>query len=72
MSDERSTSISHIRQACKAIAVEMMKIHPALPGLGDEAAKSEIVKALFEATKNVEVIKKKLARLESSDDSKLL
>jgi hypothetical protein len=49
-----------------------MKIHPALPGLDDDATKAEIVKALFEITKNVEVVKKQVMRLEKRDESTLL
>lgn len=72
MPEDRIAAIARIRDACKTIAVEMMKIHPALPGLQDAEAQSDILKTLFEATKNVESIKKRLARLESTDSSKLL
>ena len=50
----------------------VMKIHPLLNALGDDATKGEIVKALFEITKNVEVVKKQVMRLEKRDDSTLL
>lgn len=68
---ERIEAIESIREACKKIAVEMMRIHPALPGLKDQEAQGEIIKALFETTRQVEAIKKRLARLESKDDSSL-
>lgn len=69
---DRPTSIQQIRDACNLIGTTVMKIHPALPGLDDEPTKGEIVKALFEITKNVEVVKKQVMRLEKRDDSALL
>ena len=48
-----------------------MKLHPLLNALGDEPAKAEIVKALYEVTKNIEVVKKQVMRLEKRDDSSL-
>jgi hypothetical protein len=69
---DRATSSQQIRDACNLIGTTVMKIHPALPGLADEPTKAEIVKALFEITKNVEVVKKQVMRLEKRDDSALL
>ena len=69
---DRPTAISEIRAACNVIAAGVTSLHPLLPALGDEATKSEIVKALFELTKNVEVVKKQVMRLEKRDDSALL
>lgn len=69
---DRPTTISEIREACNAIATSVTRIHPLLPALADEPTKSEIVKALFELTKNVEVVKKQVMRLEKRDDSALL
>ncbi|MBM3822338.1 MAG: hypothetical protein FJ404_05480 [Verrucomicrobia bacterium] len=72
MTEDRQAGIARIRDACKSIALEMMKIHPTLPSLQDTEAQGEILKALFEATKQVEIIKKRLAKLEAKDDSALL
>ncbi len=69
---DRSAAISQIRTACQHIASGVTSIHPLLPPLADEPTKAEIVKALFELTKNVEVIKKQVMRLEKRDDSALL
>ena len=44
-------------------------MHPALPKLDDAATQGEVLKALFELTKQVEVVKKQLMRLERRDDS---
>jgi hypothetical protein len=68
---ERSEAISQIRAACLQISSGVTSIHPLLPALNDEPTKAEIVKALFELTKNVEVVKKQVMRLEKRDDSSL-
>ena len=49
-----------------------MKMHPLLNALGDDATTGEIVKALYEVTKNIEVVKKQLMRLEKRDDNALV
>ena len=69
---DRPTAITQIRAACQQIATSVTGIHPLLPALADEPVKAEIVKALFELTKNVEIIKKQVMRLEKRDDSTLL
>ena len=61
-----------IREHCNTTGVAIMKIHPLLKELGDDATKGEIVKALYEITKNVEVVKKQLMRLEKRDDNALV
>ena len=69
---DRPTAIAQIRTACQQIASGVTNIHPLLPALGDEPTKAEIIKALFELTKSVEVVKKQVMRLEKRDDSALL
>ena len=69
---DRPTAISEIRTACNTLATAVTSIHPLLPALADEPTKAEIVKALFELTKNVEVVKKQIMRLEKRDDTALL
>ena len=49
-----------------------MKMHPLLNALEDDATKGEIVKALYEVTKHIEVVKKQLMRLEKRDDNALV
>ncbi len=68
----RPTAIAAIRTACNTLSAGVTSIHPLLPDLTDEPTKAEIVKALFELTKNVEVVKKQIMRLEKRDDSALL
>jgi len=69
---DRPTAITEIRTTCNTLAAGVTSIHPLLPALADEATKAEIVKALFELTKNVEVVKKQIMRLEKRDDTALL
>ena len=67
---DRDTAVAQIRKACNGISVELMKINPAVSALGDKEAQDEIYRTVFELTKEVETIKKRLAKLERSDDSR--
>jgi len=69
---ERAEATQQIREHCNNASAAVTKIHPLLNALGDDATKGEIVKALFEITKNVEVVKKQIMRLEKRDDNALL
>jgi len=69
---ERSAAIQQIREACKTIALQFMKIHPALPHLGHEETFKDSLKAMHEMTVQLETIKKKIGKLEREDDSSLL
>ena len=68
----RPAAIQQIRDTCNNLSRELMRIHPAIPALADKEAQDEIYKTIFELTKQVEIIKKRLARLESRDDSALV
>ena len=69
---DKPTAIKQIRDVCNIVSRELMRVHPAVPPLADKETQDEIYKTLFELTKNVEIIKKRLAKLESKDDSALL
>jgi thymidylate synthase ThyX len=69
---DKTAAIQQIREVCDNIARQLMRIHPAVPALSDKEAQDQIYKAVFEITKQVETIKKRLARLESRDDSQLI
>lgn len=69
---DKLTAIQQIREVCDNIARQLMRIHPAVPPLADKEAQDQIYKAIYEITKQVETIKKRLARLESKDDSQLM
>ena len=66
---DRATTITQLRGDCDQISRLITQMHPALPKLGDSATQGEVLKALFELTKQVEVVKKQLMRLERRDDS---
>jgi hypothetical protein len=61
---EPGTAIAQIREACNNIAVELMRIHPAVPALGNKEIQGEIYRSLFELTKQIELIKKRLPKRE--------
>ena len=66
---DKPAAIQQIRDACNNLSRELMRIHPAVPALGNKELQDEIYKTLFELTKNVEVIKKRLAKFESGSDT---
>jgi hypothetical protein len=65
-------TISQIRAETVLLAGAVTRIHPLVPGLQDAPTQAEILKALFELTKQVEVVKKQLMRLEKRDENALL
>lgn len=69
---DRSEAISRMRSTCNQISAAVTSLHPQLPLLNAPATQSEILKALFELTKQVEVVKKQLIRLEKDDGSTLV
>ena len=69
---DRTAASQQIKEHCNTVSLAVMKLHPLLNALGDDATKGEIVKAIYELTKNVEVVKKQVMRLEKRDDSALL
>ena len=69
---DKAAAIKQIRDVCNIVSRELMRIHPAVPALAEKEAQDEIYKTLFELTKQVEIIKKRLAKLEAKDDSALL
>jgi hypothetical protein len=69
---ERQQAIQDIRQHINQVATQITAIHPLVPKLADPPTQSELFKALFELTKQVEVLKKHLLKLEHRDDSTVL
>ncbi len=65
----RDEACEQIQDACRVIAQQMMKVHPVIPKLGDEATQGDLIKASHELTVALETIKKKLIRLQQRDDS---
>ncbi|MEM6915173.1 MAG: hypothetical protein AAF491_01305 [Verrucomicrobiota bacterium] len=65
----RDEASQKIEDACKVIALEMMKVTPAARQLDDEETTADVVKAAYQLTIELEVIKKKLIKLGGRDDS---
>lgn len=65
----RDEAIQQIQDACTEISKLMMKVTPAAQKLDDEATSSAVVKASYQLTIELEVIKKQLIRLQKRDDS---
>ena len=61
---DKSDAVVQVKKACQGIALELMKIHPAAGALEDKEIKDEIYKALYELTKNLEMIKKLMRKQE--------
>ena len=66
--DEKA-AIEKIEESCKVIALEMMKVTPAAKQLGNDEIAGEVMKAAYELTIQLEIIKKKLIQLKGRDDS---
>jgi GTP1/Obg family GTP-binding protein len=69
---ERSAAIQQIREACKIIVQQFMKIHPAVPHLQHPATQDEFYKTLHQMTVELETLKKQLGKLEREDASTVL
>jgi hypothetical protein len=69
---DRTQAIHDLRAKCDELSRQITAMHPLVPILQDATTQNEIIRALFELTKNVEVVKKQLLRLEKRDDSTVL
>ena len=65
-------AIGELRARSNDISRVITAMHPVVKQLGNPVVQGEILKALFELTKQVEVVKKQLLRLEKQDDSTVL
>jgi uncharacterized membrane protein YjjB (DUF3815 family) len=70
--NDRLTAIQQIREKALQLGAVVTGIHPLVPGLADKTTADEIYKALFALTKEVEVVKKQLLKLERRDESSVL
>lgn len=69
---EPNEAIEQLRASADQIARVITGMHPIVPKLQNAPAQGEMIKALFELTKQVEVVKKHLLRLQKGDDSRVL
>ena len=58
-----------IKDHCKTIALEMMDLNPAITYLDDQETQEALFEATYELTKQLEVIKKRVIKLERRDKS---
>jgi hypothetical protein len=65
----REEAIQQIQEACKTIALQMMKVHPAASALADPDTQSTVLKAAHQLTVELESMKKAVIRLQNRDDS---
>ena len=61
-----------IRILCNRIAGEVTALHRVSSRLPEGAERAEVLKALFELTRSVEVVKKQARKLESGDAPRLV
>ncbi len=61
-----------LRSRSDEISAIVTAMHPVVRDLGNPAVQGEILRAFFELTKQVEVVKKHLIRLEKGDNSTVL
>jgi len=66
----RETAIAQIKEVAGKIGVDLMKIHPAIPALNHKATADELYQALYRITKDIEIVKKQVIRLETSVEQK--
>lgn len=66
---ERPEAIAAICDRANQLAAHITAIHPLVPKLADPPTQTELLKALFELTKQVEVVKKHLLKLEKRDET---
>ena len=65
-------SADSLRNRCNEISRLVTAMHGDLKALGHPPTQAEVIKALFELTKQVEVVKKHLIRLQKEDGSTLV
>lgn len=65
----RSEAIKQILEASREIARQMMRIQPAIAHLQSQETQAECIRAAHGLTRELEVIKKQLLRLQDRDDS---
>ena len=67
---DRSKASEKIKGSCKTIALEMMELNPAIASLNDSETQEALFEASYELTKQLEVIKKRVIKLERRDGTR--
>ncbi len=69
---DRAEAIQQLKTECNQASAGVTRMHPLVAALKDGPTESEVFRALFELTKQVETVKKHLMKLERRDDSELV
>ena len=65
---DRTKASGKIKDHCKTIALEMMDLNPAITCLDDQETQEALFEASYELTKQLEIIKKRVIKLERRGD----
>ncbi len=65
---DRAEASEKIKGHCKTIALEMMDLNPTITNLDDEETQEALFEASYELTKQLEIIKKRVIKLERRGD----
>ena len=57
-------ALEQIKKSCNTISAELIRLHPAVGAIANKEAKDEMLKTLFELTKQVEMVKKLARKVE--------
>jgi hypothetical protein len=63
---DRPEASEKIKANCKTIALEMMELNPTIASLDDTETQEALYEASYELTKQLEIIKKRVIKLERS------
>ncbi len=66
----RHEASKKIKGCCKTIALEMMELNPAIASLDDSETREALFEASYELTKQLEIIKKRVIKLERRDGAR--
>ena len=67
---DRVEASEKIKTHCKTIALEMMELNPAITSLDDSETQEALFEASYELTKQLEIIKKRVIKLERRDGAR--
>ncbi len=65
----RAEASEKIKNHCKTIALEMMVLNPTITYLDDQETQEALFEASYELTKQLEIIKKRIIKLERRNES---
>ena len=67
---DRSEASEKIKGCCKIIALEMMELKPVIASLDEQETQEALFEASYELTKQLEIIKKRVIKLERRDGAR--